>query len=1067
MSIKAKWVKYTTAIRRFDLSTIKNLGIGKTLLLWFLAISLIPIATLSFINFFYYYQGLNILAKKSLVTTSELRNNYLQNYFREMERYLVSLGNSSETAETAKSGYKPEGVINVYYIDSMGVVRWQMYPDSDTGLNLLMGERASSRFSKTVAGILENGQTLFSDLEISGEQNKEISGFLGRPVKNQQGRNIGVMGVRFNPEAINRIIQLGIVFGNTGYAYLVGTDLQLRASSRIGDSYKILETVENNEKTRTWQKFIINHTTLTPKASAVAEEADIYQNSKNIPVMGLYRNLDFLRQYGVNWALVEEFEQDEAHMVASRLSTFVKIYLILTTLFVLFLSTYVTNRFVTPIKKIADWAKQVSHGELVIREIPVANNEVGKMRDAFNWLVNSLRSFASVSQSVSLGDFSKSVTVRSEKDVMAISMNKMVESFKDVVRQARSIASGDYSTNIVPRSENDTLGIALFEMTRKLREASIEINNQDWLKTGLNELATSIRGDKTQADLSEAVIGFLCRYLPALTGHIFLLDNTDHLNLAASFAAIPGEKYPDKIRLGEGIIGQVALEQKPIYRTSGTNTESRQVTGIMGIVPTHFMATPISFEGHLIGVLELGTDQPFNDKLLNFINLSVENIAVAMHTARSRERVQELLIKTQEQARELETQAKALETASNYKSEFLANMSHELRTPLNSILVLSENLATNSNRTLSAKEVEYATVIHHAGKDLLDLINDILDLSKVEAGKFDINTGVLMLDELVGFVNSLFTPLTNKKNIYLKTDLAEDLPAHLITDGLRVRQIIRNLVSNAIKFTEKGGITFTVKRPDPGWRFNRPELNPDNCIAFCVSDTGIGIPREKLELIFEAFQQADGTITRKFGGTGLGLTISKSLAELLGGEIHVSSHQGSGSTFTLILPLTTSSPQLPEKKSSVARPAKPNHMPEITSFPMQPESEVDFPHAGKTILVCDSDMRNVFALSGILESLKLKVIVARSITECLDKLEKNPDIGLLLLNTSNGKNDNVASTGGFTQLLNQFTVPVILMVDPGQKLVNDNEVAGIHFEIVYKPVDSRLLIALLIRSLES
>jgi len=1095
--LKKAWSYLYRTFTEFDYSTLKNLGIGKSLLLWFLAIALIPLATLSYVNFLYYYRGLNIMSGKSLFTTSQLRVNYLNNYFQDISGFLdelsrnqyvarmiqepLSSGNSEITANELKTEIKrswlPEGIQNVYLLNESGTILFSLQKNDDYHKNLFEGDLKSTLFSKTARKSLAEGKTLFSDLGFYPPSGPELNGFLCKPVFDPLGDPAGVVALQITTEEIDKIIQYGITFGTTGQVYLIGLDLSLRSSSRIGEKSGILSEKEENPKTLVWQSVKANHMTLDGEGKPITESISIYQNSKGKYMVGLYRNITSVEELGVPWALIEEIDQDEAHFVARELSSFAKLSLILTTIVVIILSTIVTKRFVTPIKKISEWAKQVAHGELISRDIRVAQNEVGEMKDTFNWLVQSLQSFAEVSQSVALGDYSKQVVVRSDKDIMAVSMNQMVESFKTVVRQARAIAEGDYSATIMPRSEKDTLGIALYEMTRKLREASIEIQNQDWLKTGINELVLKISGEPSIPELSDRIISFLAHYLNGQIGLLYLLEEESTLVLRGSFALTQSNPDIQRVPVGTGMIGQVAREKKKMVFFPTTESLPGINIGPEKFNPHHFIIAPVIFEGQLLGVFELGSFQAFDELKQRFIDIALETVAVAIATARSRDRVQLLLTQTQELARELSMQkeelrqinqeleeqtkalkmseeslqhqqeelrvineeleertkvlelqrddirkknqaleqaqkeirqkAEALEIASQYKSEFLANMSHELRTPLNSILVLSELLATNKHGGMSKDETEFANIIHTSGKDLLELINDILDLSKVEAGKMEVEVEQMYLDEVIDYVKKTFTPLTTNKGIKLITETAPDLPGFIETDPQRVMQVVKNLMSNAIKFTEYGHVSLRIAPQDL------------THIRIDVEDTGIGIPEDKVKVIFEAFKQADGTINRKFGGTGLGLTISKNLVTILGGELKLRSTVGIGSVFTLILPVKLigqkesgteqyTSHDNPGSNPSVETQEKPIIIPEkqaresvVHSSAASPETVQGY-HAdkifeGKKILIVDDDMRNVFVLSKILEEKRVKILVGRNGREGLEKLFANPDVNLVLM----------------------------------------------------------------------
>ncbi|MFH1159483.1 MAG: ATP-binding protein, partial [bacterium] len=972
----------------FKWSTLRNLGIGKTMLLWFLAIALIPLASLSFINYLYYYQGLNILSKKSLFTTSQLRVNDLNNYFEQADYYLAFLAEDKDhirlfdsmDEELKKSPLPPgeaiksvayeslsrkltssldkswelEGLSDILLINKEGIIVFALNEQELNGIDLFQGDYSKTLTAQTCKKILSTGTILFSDLEYFPPQSKKITGLLGKMVFDQDGKKLGIMAIQITTECIDRIIQYSTGFGSTARVYLIGLDLNLRSVSEYGNTAPLLVQKEDNSKTRIWQASKINITESTPEGTPIIEEVTYYSNTRNEPVMGLFRNIDYLENMGVNWVLVEEINTDEAHAVARELSTFAKISLIVTGILVFVISFFVTQRFVAPIKGISAWTKQVALGELVNKDIKVADDEVGEMKHTFNRLVSTLAQYADISQAIALGDYTKKAPIRSPKDILGISMNEMVESFKGVVKQAKAIASGDYSTNVTPRSDQDTLGVSLFDMTKKLRETSLEIKNQDWLKTGLNELSQKTSGERGIKELTDDVIIFLAHYLDSRLGLLFLKDDQDILNFIAGFSCQP---EVSSFALGSGVIGQAAKEKKAlIFFTPQENQPSVNI-GPSTEKPGHYIVAPILFEGELLGVIQLGAFQPFEDLKKLFLSRSLENIAVAINTARSREKVQQLLIKTQEQANKLAEQkeelrqineeleeqtkalrqseenlqhqqeelrvineeleertkvlelqrddirkknlalqqaqdeikqkAEALEVASRYKSEFLTNMSHELRTPLNSILALSEILANNKNKGMTKEEIEFANVINSSGKDLLELINDILDLSKVEAGKLELETEDLYLDDLVDYVKKSFSPLTNNKGILLITQVGKEVPERIETDPQRALQIIKNLLSNAIKFTEKGSVTLNIHRPGKEVVFTNPELTYKNSVAFDVIDTGIGIPDYKIDVIFEAFQQADGTVSRKFGGTGLGLTISRSLCRLLGGEIHL------------------------------------------------------------------------------------------------------------------------------------------------------------------------------------
>jgi len=540
-----------------------------------------------------------------------------------------------------------------------------------------------------------------------------------------------------------------------------------------------------------------------------------------------------------------------------------------------------------------------------------------------------------------------------ELKVIFNSLSNINESFREITENANAVASGDYTVSLIPRSNKDVLGNALKEMTSSLREKTATNEKHNWLAAGQNLLNEKLRGDQSISQLANNTISFLCSYLKANIGAVYLLDGIENtLILSGQHAYLSPPDAKEKFVLNEGLIGQAAQEQKQISITDITEEQIRITSSILDAKPKHLLITPFMFEGRTLGVIEIGRLSNFSETEKEFINSSMESIAIAINSAIARKRIQELLEETQSQSEELLTQqeelkqmneeleeqtqnlkqqqeelqmsneeleeqtqslemknkevelakydieqkTRQLELSSKYKSEFLANMSHELRTPLNSLLILSKDLSENRPQNLNQDQVESANIIYKSGHDLLNLINEVLDLSKIEAGKMVINIERVSLRSFTDSLLRDFKHSAEQKGLSLNSKFDTELPEYIRTDSQRLNQILKNLLSNAIKFTEKGSVSVSIKR------------HTENTIIISVADTGIGIPEDKQMAIFEAFQQADGGTSRKYGGTGLGLSISKELAKLLAAEIKLSSKVNEGSVFSVIVPLEIHQP---------------------------------------------------------------------------------------------------------------------------------------------------------------
>lgn len=583
-----------------------------------------------------------------------------------------------------------------------------------------------------------------------------------------------------------------------------------------------------------------------------------------------------------------------------------------------------------------------------------------------------------LSDKISKGDFNTEIKLHGSKEIETLSstLKKMTHVLKQVTIHANSVARGDYKQDYAVQSDADQLGNAINQMTINLRDASQKNNEQDWIKSGRAGISDHLRGDANVISICEKSLNYLVKYVDSQVATLYLMQD-DKLKLVTSYAYNIRHSSESEFLLGEGLIGQVALERSAvIYNDVSEQHIMLNIdSGLGNSAAASILVFPLinkqSKNNNIVGVVALGAAKKFGALHLELIDKVAESIAIAIESANSHAQVQILLeesrtqseelqkqqdelsatneeleeqatslMQTEEELRaqseslkstnkileektkmleeqqsdikrknsevensrlELEKKAFDLELANKYKSEFLANMSHELRTPLNSLLIISQIMGENHQGNLTEEQINDIKMIHSGGVDLLTLINDILDLSKVEAGKLDLHIDKVDIHKLVLELKGQFVNFAKTKEVELDFVIADGVPDYIYSDRQRLEQVLRNLLSNAIKFTHKGEVELAVDVADRDFKFFNPEFTKETVVKFSVKDTGIGIPASQQQLIFEAFQQGDGTISRKFGGTGLGLTISRELSRLLQAEIRLSSEENKGSTFTLYL----------------------------------------------------------------------------------------------------------------------------------------------------------------------
>jgi CheY-like chemotaxis protein/HAMP domain-containing protein len=657
------------------------------------------------------------------------------------------------------------------------------------------------------------------------------------------------------------------------------------------------------------------------------------------------------------------------------------------------------DNLTSQVRNIAEVTTAVATGDLSKKITVDVRGEVLQLKNTINTMVDQLSAFAAevtrVAKEVGtegiLGGQAQVEDVSGVWRGLTENVNTLAGNLTTQVRAiaevSTAVTQGDLTRSIAVEAAGEVAELKdnINQMIANLRETTDINAQQDWLNTNMARFSGMLQGQRDLEEVSRLIMSELTPLVSAQHGAFFMAEESPagepEFRLIASYAYKKRKSSTNRFTLGEGLVGQAALERKSILLTQAPEDYIAISSGLGESVPVNIVVLPVLFEDQVMAVIELASFEPFGDVHQTFLDQLTETIGVVLNTIIATMRTEELLQQSQGLTQELQSQSEELQAqqdelkrtnqeleqqaqslkaseellqtqqeelqqtneeleersgllaeqnarieaknreveaarlaleeqaeqlalSSKYKSEFLANMSHELRTPLNSLLILAKLLSENPDENLSEKQIEFASTIHSAGSDLLDLINDILDLSKVEAGKMDLTPGDVKLADVRDFVERSFGPVAEQKGLELSVEVVgANMPPTVYTDEQRLQQILKNLLSNAVKFTDEGSVKLHVELAGEDVRFHSASLRQaEAVVAFSVTDTGVGISADKLKLIFEAFQQADGTTSRRYGGTGLGLSISREIARLLGGEIRVTSTVGEGSTFTLYLP---------------------------------------------------------------------------------------------------------------------------------------------------------------------
>jgi HAMP domain-containing protein/signal transduction histidine kinase/CheY-like chemotaxis protein len=727
------------------------------------------------------------------------------------------------------------------------------------------------------------------------------------------------------------------------------------------------------------------------------------------------------------------------------------------------------------VRGIAKVVTAVATGNLKQKLSIVSRGEVAQLTETINEMIDTLAVFAdqvtTVAREVGVeGRLGGQASVPGASGIwknLTENVNQLAENLTTQVRAISEVASavtkGDLTRmiRVEAKGEVEELKDTINQMIANLKETTLRNQEQDWLKSNLAKFTQMLQGQKDLNTVTRRILSELAQVVNAQQGMFYIFEQDENeenkkLKLFSAYAYNEELNFNKEFALGKGLVGQVALDKERILLTNVPKDYIKIGSGLGEAAPVSVIVLPVLFETQIKAVIELASFSEFSETHLDFLGQLTESIGIVLNTIEANSRTEELLEQSQsltdelrrtneelqdkahllvkqkeeveaknkevEEARKsLEEKAEQLQLTSKYKSEFLANMSHELRTPLNSLLILAQQLYENREGNLSEKQVRYAKTIHSCGDDLIQLINDILDLSKIESGYISTDFINVRFNEITSFVETTFKHVSENKNLKFNIEIDKNLPNTLETDVQRLNQILKNLLSNAFKFTEKGGVRLKIYEANKNWKPGNPSLDKSKkVVAFQIKDTGIGISKDKQNIIFEAFQQAEGSTSRKYGGTGLGLSISRGLADLLGGSIELESEVGQGSTFTLFLPIDYNPNHVKkEKQSSLTvseyKLAETTDDLTIQSVPTvkvtEPLKELDVLNEiinevgddrnnimpeNKVVLIVEDDLRFAKIMIEKAHEVNLKAVVATSFGEVFDLNNKYNPIAVTL-----------------------------------------------------------------------
>jgi HAMP domain-containing protein/signal transduction histidine kinase/CheY-like chemotaxis protein len=711
------------------------------------------------------------------------------------------------------------------------------------------------------------------------------------------------------------------------------------------------------------------------------------------------------------------------------------------------------------VRGIAKVVTSVAKGNLRQKLSIDAKGEVAQLTDTINEMIDTLAIFSDQVTTVArevgtdgkLGGQANVPGVSGTWKALTENVNQLAANLTTQVRAISEVASavtkGDLtrSIGVEAKGEVEALKDTINQMISNLKATTLRNQEQDWLKSNLAKFTQMLQGQKELNAVTKRILSELAVVVNAQQGLFYIMEQKENildskLKLIAAYAFRKRKDVANEFAMGEGLVGQCALEKERILLSNVPSDYIQIGSGLGESKPLNILVLPVLFEGQLKAVIELASFDSFSQAHQDFLEGLTESIGIVLNTIETSSRTEDLLAQSQSLASELKSQQevlrktneeleekalllanqkeeveqknkevevarKALEEkaeqlmlTSKYKSEFLANMSHELRTPLNSLQILAHELIENHDGNLTEQQIQYARTINACGDDLIQLINDILDLSKIESGYISVETLPVSFSEITRFVESTFRHVSESKHLKFNIEVDDHIPEYIETDPHRLNQILKNLLSNSFKFTEKGGVKFKIYKANNNWKIKSNELDAAKMVvAFEITDTGIGISKDKQNIIFEAFQQAEGSTSRKYGGTGLGLSISRGLADLLGGIIELESELGEGSRFTLFLPISYVQPVIEEREAPTN--GQHNQLSDVTVNGQEVfivneigDDRANIVEGDKLLLMIEDDLRFAKIMLSKAHDFGVKMILVTKCNEVLDYLEQySPD----------------------------------------------------------------------------